>query len=294
MDIKFHCDEKDNFRNENRFVRAFTYTEYAIEPHNHDFYEMNIILDGTGVHEIEGERFQAKRGDVFVIPPMTVHAYFNTEHLEVYHILLRKDFIRKNASESVSIPGFLKLMEIEPFLRQNCSDAMFLHLTPTQILEIQNDLKFIEEKGVFDEASFLPLQEHTAWKVIYYLSYLLHKQTDNEGTTLNTKYRHQILDTLEYLNCHFSEKVTILELARRVFLSRSTFLRSFQAVCGCSPIEYLKEYRVKKAIELTEASEMSKTEIAHFCGFYDLSHMERSIKNRQGKEKTKNPIKLGL
>ena len=63
-----------------------------------------------------------------------------------------------------------------------------------------------------------------------------------------------------------------------VFLSRSTFLRSFKAVCGKSPIEYLNKYRCDKAIEQIDSLDRSKTEIAHKCGFYDLSHMERMLK----------------
>lgn len=279
MNIDFHCNEKQNFKRPEQCVRAFTYTEYSIGLHNHDFYEMNIVLAGRGVHQIEDERVQVRRGDVFVIPPMTAHAYFNTEHLEVYHILFKKEFIRRNEHESVKVPGYLKLMEIEPFLRQNCPDALFLHLTPSQIIEIQSDLKFIEEKGAFGEVSLLPLHEHTAWKIIYYLSYLLERQNEEECQKGKEKYRNQIMNTLEYLNSHFSEKITVEDLAGRVYLSRSTFLRSFSAVCGCSPMKYLNQYRVRKAMELLELSAVSKTEAAHACGFYDLSHMERSIKN---------------
>ena len=278
MNILFHCDEKGNFKNPEESVRAFSYTDYAIDPHNHDFYEMNIVLGGTGIHEIEGESFPVKRGDVFVIPPSTVHAYYNTESLEVYHILFKKSFIRKEKEKAVSAPGFLKLMEIEPFLRQKYSEAMFLHLDHSEIKEIQEDLKILDEKSLFNSEKLLPLIEHTAWKLIYHLSYLLEKQTASDKKIAKSKYYRQILASLEYLNCHFSEKITISELSGRLFLSRSTFLRSFKAVCGCSPTEYLSAYRIKKAIELSESGELSKTEIAHLCGFYDLSHMERSIK----------------
>lgn len=278
MDIKFHCYEQDSFKREKQFVRAFTYTDYAIDPHNHDFYEMNVVLGGVGIHEIEGESFPVKRGDVFVIPPMTVHAYRNTEHLEIYHVLFKKDFIRRNSAESVRVAGFLKFMEIEPFLRQNYSEAMFLHLAPSQMVEIQSDFKFIEDGNAFDNDSFLPLKEHTVWKLVYYLSYLLEQQTTAAEKEGGGKYRRQILDTLEYLSSHFSDKITISELAGRVYLSRSTFLRSFVSVCGCSPIEYLNNYRIKRAVELLELGTLSKTEIAHSCGFYDLSHMEKSIK----------------
>lgn len=52
VDIKNHCDEQSNFRKEFS-ARAFTYTDYAIEMHNHDFYEINIVLVGKGRHCIE-------------------------------------------------------------------------------------------------------------------------------------------------------------------------------------------------------------------------------------------------
>ncbi len=282
MDIKFHCSEEANFTLKGQLVKAFSYKDYFIEPHNHDFYEMNIILSGGGLHQIESATFSVKRGDVFVIPPMTSHAYFNTSGLEVYHILLKNDFVKEKAAEAADFPGFLQLMEIEPFLRRNCSEAMFLHLTPKQLMEIQGDLKIIEGREAYDPRT-APLSNHTAWKIIYQLSYLLHEQGVSSDKTEATKYRHQILDTLEYLHQHLSEKITVSSLAARVFLSRSTFLRSFQAVCGCSPIQYLNRYRTKKAIELSKNSSMSKTEIAHFCGFYDLSHMERSIKKNKRK-----------
>ncbi len=278
MNIKFHCDETSNFKGQNCFVSAFTYTEYSIEPHTHDFYEMNIVMEGHGIHQIESSMFDARIGDVFVIPPMMSHAYYNTEHLEVYHILLKKDFVRSNQEESVTMPGFLQLMEIEPFLRQNCSESMFLHLNPAELSEMKAEFRFIEKNGTFDDEALSSLHSHTIWKIIYYLSYLLYKQNDGEKMTVQMKYRHEILDTLEYLHQNFSEKITVDGLAERVYLSRSTFIRSFQTFCGCSSIQYLTRYRTKKAMELLENSTMSKTEIAHTCGFYDLSHMEKSIK----------------
>ena len=276
MIIKFHCIEKENFKTPEQVIRAFSYTEYFIEPHSHDFYEVNIILGGEGVHSIEGAEFTVGRGDVFVIPPMTVHAYRNTEHLEVYHILLKKSFMQMHLNELSVVPGFLRLIEIEPFLRRNYSEAMFLHLSESQLSEVQRDLRFIED-GRFEEENYHPLISHTALKILCCLSHYLSEQTVNENRGIPSKYREQILDTLEYLHNHYSEKTTVEDLAERVFMSRSTFLRNFTSVCGCSPIRYLQRYRAKKADELISGGAMSKTDVAHYCGFYDLSHMEKCI-----------------
>ncbi|MBQ8301967.1 MAG: AraC family ligand binding domain-containing protein [Clostridia bacterium] len=276
MGYRYHCDEHFHFQKDYQSVLAFSFKEYHIPPHYHDFYEINIVLGGRGVHQIETARIPVSRGDVFVIPPATVHSYDNTEHLEVYHIILKNDFIRKNSEEATRVPGFTQLMEIEPYLRKSSPEHFFLHLTPIQIAEVERESVFLEEAGPFGSEELTSLRNHSAWKLIYYLSCLLNEQTKGKGNS-SEKYTSQILDTLEYIHQSFSGKITVEGLAERVYLSRSTFIRSFFAVCGCAPMQYVNSYRSKRARELLESSSMSKTEIAHLCGFYDLSHMKRLL-----------------
>lgn len=63
IDVKFHCDGKNHF-SKGYLVRAFTYKDYSIQMHNHEFYELNIVLSGAGTHCIENGKFPVKRGDV--------------------------------------------------------------------------------------------------------------------------------------------------------------------------------------------------------------------------------------
>ena len=217
MDIKFHCDSKQNFKNEHQQVRAFLYTDYSIEPHNHDFYELNIILKGKGTHQIEKACFSAETGDVFMIPPMRVHSYYDTEDLDVYHILLHNDFISNNQKENLSIPGFVQFTEIEPFLRQKFSKKMFLHLSHGQMLQLKTDLAFIEDNSVYDTKEMMPLKEHTTWKILYWLSALLSDQIyDKRKKTLN-KYDMEIIRTLEYIHQNYGSKITIDLLCQKSF-----------------------------------------------------------------------------
>ncbi len=278
MDIKFHCGIERNFHYKWQQVRAFLYSDYSIEPHTHDFYEMNIVVSGKGKHQIENACFDVKTGDVFIIPPMTVHAYFDTKALDVYHILLRKNFILDNQKESASIPGFLQLVEIEPFLRQHFSGEVFLHLSQNQLMQLKNELSFIEEHNAFDTEEMAPLKNHITWKILYWFSYLLFKQVHKEDKKSLNKYDIEIIKILEYIHKNYMDKITIDLLCKNSFLSRSTFLRSFRNVCECTPMEYVNRYRCKKALEMLDNSNLSKTEIAHSCGFYDLSHMERTMK----------------
>lgn len=279
VDIKFHSDANGIFH-KGFSARAFTYTDYSIEMHNHDFYEVNIVLSGTGMHSIENGIFRVKHGDVFVIPPMVAHAYTNTNNLNVYHILLRKTFVDQNRAEAEKVQGFLQLIEIEPFLRGNFSNAFFLHLNQLQLMQLKNELEFIDDNGAFSWEDNSFMKYHTIWKILYWFSGLLNEQIYSKDCLLKdkNKYELQIINALEFIHKNYFEKITIESLCKEVFMSRSTFLREFKDVCGISPIEYLNRYRCKKASEQLSFPHRSKTEIAHNCGFYDLSHMERFLK----------------
>ena len=278
MDIKFHCDEENNFRN-GFPVRAFIYTDYSIEMHNHDFYELNIVLAGTGTHCIENGSLRVKSGDVFVIPPMVAHAYVDTENLDVYHILLKKSFLANNRDESKNVNGFLQFTEIEPFLRGSSARSCFLHLSQSELFQLRGELKYIDDNSEFSWKECAAMRYHTVWKLLYWLSQALYKQIYLSSCSAEKKYEVQIINALEYIHQNYGEKITIDFLCNQVYLSRSTFLRNFKAFCGVPPVEYLNNYRCKKAIELLESANCSKTEIAHNCGFYDLSHMKRMLKN---------------
>jgi len=277
VDIKFHCDNEGMFNN-GALMRAFIYTDYSIPMHNHDFYEINIVLSGSGTHCIENGKFGVKRGDVFVIPPMVAHAYTDTDNLDVYHILLHKNFVDQNKAEAEKVNGFLELTEIEPFLRSNFVNAFFLHISRMQLEQLKNELEFIDDNGAFSGEEHYLMKTHTIWKILYWFSGILNEQLNSKQNQLIEKHENQIIKALEYIHRNYYDKITIESLCKDVFLSRSTFLRNFKAVCGVSPTEYLNDYRCKKAIEQLDCQSRSKTEIAHNCGFYDLSHMERMLK----------------
>ena len=265
MNMKFHCDENLEFRCQSDLVHGYVYKDYQFEAHYHDFYELNIVMRGKGTHQIENSCLQVKAGDVFMIPPMVVHAYYDTESLDVHHVLFHRTFILNNQREAVGKPGYLQFVEIEPFLRSHLSKASFLHLSQKQLQQLAFDLEFLERDGPFDRDA-------------YWLSFLLSDQIHSDNKKNVNPYEYAIIHALEFIHLNFSKKITIETLLQEVFLSRSTFLRNFYSICGCTPIQYLNHYRCKRAQEMLESTAFSKTAIAQECGFFDLSHMERMMK----------------
>ncbi len=252
-----------------------TYHNYSYGKHIHDFYELNIVLTGTGTHQIEDCSIPVKTGDVFVIPPNVAHSYQNRNGLDVFHLVMHPDFIRNNITEARSVEGFTFLIEAEPFLRRNNSTPMFLQLTPDELDKTTHELEIISaEESVYPK----PLVTHAVWALLYKFSYMLSNQLTMRNKKTPQNGESAVLGALEYIHTHFGEKITINNLCNEVFMSRSTFLRRFYELCRCTPTEYICQYRAKNAKELLAQGTMSRSEVAHHCGFYDLSHMDKVLK----------------
>ena len=276
MERDFYCGKEDFFEEVENGVRGFTYHNYQISPHSHAFYEINIIQSGKGTHIIEGHRFSARTGNVFIIPPETVHAYENEGALEVYHLLLHPHFFDKYMPDKSQVAGMMLLTEIEPFLRKNGS-VYFLKLTRSQLLALQNDLEILTDNSEYDFEGSNALKRYTVLKILCYWAHLLQKQTYKQD--VSTEQDNAVMRALEYIHKNYGQKITLETLFSLSFVSRSTFLRQFNAVCGCSPMRYLQAYRIERVKELLAEGKMYNTEIAHECGFYDLSHMNRVLRS---------------
>ena len=272
----YYVKSKDFFFCEGSFIRTFTYNNYGYPIHEHDFYEINVVIEGNGTHTIHNRSLSVKKGDVFLISPNTPHSYVNGNNLTVYHIVVSRELIEKHYEDGKRTNGFLMFMEIEPFLRTIDGNNVYLHLTP---LELQKFTEEIADSSLENENGrrpTLPLNIHIFFKILYRFSMLFYNQV-NSGHSENMKHYEQVLNAMEYIHTNFDQKIPLELLCKICYLSRSTLLRAFEAICGCSPLYYHQKYRAKKAVSMIESSDYTKTRIAHLCGYYDLSHMERCI-----------------
>lgn len=82
----------------------------------------------------------------------------------------------------------------------------------------------------------------------------------------------------QYMNPEFN----IASLSRDLFISRSAFYKKFTQVTKLSPNDYLRKYRIKKAVELMKDEQYSITQIVDMVGFNSRSGFYSSFKNEKG------------
>ena len=88
----------------------------------------------------------------------------------------------------------------------------------------------------------------------------------------------QLKPVLEYIEKHYSEKLTISELAAIFPMNNRYFYDSFKTIMHQTPMEYVNYYRIEQAKLMLSSTNKSILEIGLECGFCDSSHFLKIFK----------------
>lgn len=95
-----------------------------------------------------------------------------------------------------------------------------------------------------------------------------------------------IKETFDVLEQAITDVPALASLAALAAMSRSHFSRTFHAVAGIPLRDYVRDLRLKRALELMWASRLSLSAIATEAGFYDLPHFNKAFRHRFGMSPT--------
>lgn len=92
----------------------------------------------------------------------------------------------------------------------------------------------------------------------------------------------RIKTMLQFVHEHYSEELTIEQIAANASISTSEALRCFKSSIGTTPIQYVKQYRIQKAAELLTSTNLKIAEIGALCGFQEMSYFAKSFRELKG------------
>ena len=78
------------------------------------------------------------------------------------------------------------------------------------------------------------------------------------------------------------EDFDVVNLADEMCMSKSTLYRKIKAITGLSPVEFIRNIRLKHAYQMLQTEEKSITDIAFACGFSTLRYFSKCFKEEFG------------
>lgn len=197
-------------------------------------------------------------GDIYIIPPKTPHYVVCCDDETVYDVVMFDVRNYYNGTE-------LSRNWLEPLF-----DGRAKFRLCVQQPEVQDCFDRLVDPAGIDSFEKIP--------VMYALLDLLFRYALVEIGT-EVKGRHSIIQATEYMKQNLTDKLTTKELAQMFGYSQEHFCRLFREVTQFTPMQYLRVFRMERAMKLLNENRYNISEISERCGFTDPNYFTRCFRD---------------
>ena len=245
--------------------------------HWHNDLEINLIREGEAVFQVYQKSYRVRTGEGFLLNRNVPHSCSSpgNEHVRYSTILVRPDFLYGDFGSDVERKCF------QPFLQNSAIPCIYLTGFDENGKEILQKLNQVEE--AFDRKRFCyELKIKGLLCEAFAMILYGHRQELTKFVPANLQELERLEKMLNYLNMHFTEVISLQDLADQVHLSREVCCRLFKKMTGKTITGYLEEYRANKSFSLVQSGQYSMTQITEMVGFSNPSRFASAFRKRFG------------
>lgn len=243
-------------------------------PHDHDFDEIVIVLDGTAVQYINAESYPVFAGDVYIVKGESLHYFLNERDFKVFNIGFQPWVLNGFSRLVARTPGYAALFNAEPAFRKKSRFSQHLHLDALQ-LHALNQLLIALKKALAIDSNDLVV---TAL-FMQITGFLCHAYQE---IAYKEKHKNPYASLTDFIDQNFTTAITLDDLSRHSGFSKNGIISIFKRMYHTTPIQYINTLRVYQAEELLRSTDMSITQIALECGFNDSNYFTRVFRAING------------
>jgi AraC family transcriptional regulator len=224
----------------------------AMAPHHHDEPSLSIVIDGRYEEHIRGRSSTHGPGSLLFYPAFEIHS---------------QQFYRAGTLQILITPSPMAL----EFLGQRLplSQAPYSHSSSVTDL----GLRLISELSQEDQ--FSPLVVHGL--LLETIGQFC--RGADPGTPVMLGW---LREAKAYIESHFSENLTLEELARVVQRHPVHLARAFRQTFGETVGDCIRNARLRQAARLLLTTGCPIVEVAALCGFCDQAYLARSFRRKYG------------
>lgn len=99
-------------------VGPYHFVEPSFAVHRHAYGELVVILRGRGVHLTSDNSYELGAGDVFYIPPGTIHGFHDAAGMEIQNLAFGPhDLLAESYAGLRQLTGYHALFHLDPGIR---------------------------------------------------------------------------------------------------------------------------------------------------------------------------------
>ena len=246
--------------------------------HWHDEVEINYVTEGSLLGMADGKSFRLQAGQALFVGSGVLHGNRAVEENGLIHqiSIVFDPSVVGGASGSVFWQKYLGPVLCAPECR--CIPILGGAVWEQQALaELQHIAELWPRKAPGYEFEVRAALS----RVIFLLAEncLQHAQAPSERDLRDAERIKQMID---FVRAHRAEAITTEQIAASAAISVSECLRCFRRMMDLTPKEYLRQHRIRHAVQLLENTDKSITRIGEECGFEDMSYFARVFRAEKG------------
>ena len=152
-------------------------------------------------------------------------------------------------------------------------------LQETQMKVVQRDFDKLFREFILREQGYQNIAASLLTNIIIHLGrFVLEDSPENTKSRL----RRQLKQSAIYIHNHYTEDITVTQLADMEQLSERRYRSLFHEAFDMPPGEYIIHLRIAYACELLSTTDLSVTQIAESCGYEDPLYFSRLFRKKTG------------
>jgi len=239
-------------------LAGITYPDetYRISRERADCMVMEYVISGQGTVILDGQTFEVKAGDIYLLPKGHNHSYYAD---------------KTNPWEKIwcNVEGTLPEKLLAEYNPRNMV-----------VFEGAGGLSYFQQIHKIGEMDSYSAEEKHNKAALIFHELLQYLYTDYYGK--EQKLSEETLCMKTYLDNHVAQKISLKELGDMVFLSESQIVRLFKRDLGMTPYEYSLSLKLDQAKKLLRNSRLQVREIAEYLAFCDEHYFSYIFKKKTG------------
>ena len=233
-----------------------------VELHHHDFYEVYLLLRGRVEYIVENQIYRMRPGDWMVTSPLELHQARIATDADAYERFVL--WISRSYLDRLSTPRTSLTRCFDTSVENHTNLLRLPGTTGAQMRSIIERISALQSNKEYGS-------DLLAQGALVELMIGLNRAAEERGDNRPAGSSDQVVDAvLHYINEHYSETLTLDQLAEKFFISKYHLLRKFDAQVGTTVHRYILQKRLLNAKQLL-AGGVPPNEVCQYCGFGDYA-----------------------
>ncbi|BFH60440.1 AraC family transcriptional regulator [Paenibacillus azoreducens] len=252
--------------------------------HFHDYFQIWYVAKGEFLHMIGEQQYHITKGNMFVVPPFTVHRIQAPpeQEVEIWGCEFLPGFVNERFDDPAGEHPFFDVSYLTYFVHAenaNSHQMTFDGVTDSRIRGLIQDMF-----GEYERRT--PFFQIVLKANLLLLLSIIVRQVNGElvqaGFEKSEKYRDTMTKVVEYIHKNAHEDIKLEDVCAVSNLSKSTFCSLFKEWTGKTFNRYLIDHRISNALRLLQHPSLTVTDVCFAAGFNELSYFCRIFKNYTG------------